>query len=138
MSNALIILAVSTLTLVLITGVFRVEDARGGSTIILTRFRVFMNTVLTVCIKKITNIETYLGKGMVRLVLHYCVHGILRRVLLFVSFIKNRIENLVSKNKQVAKEIRSNKKKTHLDKIAEHRKKTALTESQKKKMRSHE
>jgi hypothetical protein len=138
MSTALIILIASVLTLVFTAGVFRIEDARNGKLLFAVRLRGFFDAVVTKVVGKLSKVETYLGKGFVRLMLHYFAHGILRRVLSFVSSTQKKLEHLLRRNKQVAKEIRTKKEKTHLDKIAEHKEETALTEAQKKKMRSHE
>lgn len=137
MQTALVLLSCSLLTLVIIAGVFRVEDAKGGKLVVLRKVREFFNRTVTRVAVKLSSVETYIGKGSLRLSLHYVLHGILHFVLSFVSRVQHKIEHLLRRNKQVAKEIRTDKEKTHLDKISDHKEEVALTEAQKVKLRSH-
>ena len=138
MQTALIFLACSTLTLIVLVGVFRVEDAREGRRIILSRVRALFDRLVVFGGRKLSEVDTYLGRGFARLMLHYAAHGILHRLLSFIGRMEQKVEHLLRRNKQVATDIRVNKKKTHLDEIAEHQEEVALTETQKMKMRSHE
>jgi len=138
MTTALIYLACSTLALGIIAGVFRVEDARGGHLVILGGVRRFFNKIISAVAERLSKADTYFGRGFPRLMLHYLAHGVLYRLLAFVGRVEKRVAHLLRRNKQVAKDIRTTKEKTHLDKIADHQKKVALTDAQKKKMRSHD
>jgi len=138
MQTALIIFICSTLILTVLVGIFRVEDAREGSRVIMVRPRSFFDKIVKGAAERLSKTDTYLGRGFTRLMLHYAAHGILHRLLTFVGRIEKKVEHLLRSNKQVAKEIRIGKEKTYLDKIADHREEVALTEKQKTKMRSHE
>jgi len=138
MQTALIFLALSVSTLVIIAGVFRVEDAREGKRVALASVRGLFDTFLRKLRTRLAKADTYLGRGFARLMLHYAAHGVLQRLLAFIGRTEQRVEHLLRRNKQVAKEIRTDKQKTHLDALKEHQEETALTEAQKKKMRSHE
>ena len=138
MTTALTYLACSTLALVIIAGVFRVEDARDGQLVVLKKARLWFSKVVTAAFTKLSKLDTYIGKGFARLMLHYAAHNILRSLLLLIEKIENKIKSLLKRNTQVAKDLRLTKEKTHLDHIADHRIETALTDAQKKKMRSHE
>lgn len=138
MKTALILLACSTLALVAIAGVFRFEDARGGNRVTLVRTRSFFDRSVVTTYTKLSQVDTYLGRGFARLMLHYAAHGILQKILSFVSRTEKKVEHLLRQNKQVAKDIQTSKEKNHLTKIAEHQQEVALTEKQKMKMRSHE
>jgi hypothetical protein len=138
MITALIYLTCSTLTLAVIARVFRVEDSRSGSRVVLINARQWFDRIVTEATLRLSKADTYLGRGFARLMLHYAAHGVLHRLLLFVGRMEKKVEHLLRSNKKVAKEIRINKEKTHLDKIADHREEVALTEEQKTKMRSHE
>ena len=138
MQNALIFLVLSVSTLVIITGIFRIEDAREGKRVVLVAVRNLFDSFLQKLRSKCVRVDTYLGRGFARLMLHYVAHGVLYRLLAFIARTEDKVEYLLRRNKQVAKEIRTNKQKTHLDVLKEHQKETALTEAQKKKMRSHE
>ena len=51
---------------------------------------------------------------------------------------EKRVEQLLRRNKQAVKGIKHNKKRNHLDEIADHKQEFALSDAQKEKMRSHE
>lgn len=138
MTTAILYLAGSTLTLGIIAGVFRVEDARAGNRVVLVRARGLLDRVVTEAVSRLSTVDTYLGRGFARLMLHYAAHGLLQHVLLLLSRVEKKVQYLLHSNKKVAKEIRKKKEKTHLDKIADHREEVALSEEQKAKMRSHE
>jgi len=137
MQTALILLICSTLTLGIIAGVFRVEDARDGNRVVMVRARKFFDRMVAVVTERLSKADTYLGRGFARLMLHYAAHGVLHRLLTFLGRIEKKVEHLLRSNKRVAKDIRTKKEKTHLDKIADHREEVKLTEEQKIKMRSH-
>jgi len=138
MFTALIYLLCSVLAFVVIVGVFRLETARGGKRIVLVKLRTSLDAAVISVRSKISKVDTYLGRGFARLMLHYAAHGVLQRLLDFIGRTEQKVEHLLRRNKQVATDIRINKNKTHLDKIAEHKQEVALTEEQKLKMRSHE
>jgi hypothetical protein len=131
-------MACSTLALGFIAGVFRVEDARAGDRMVLVRARTLFDRLVVTASQRLSQADTYLGRGFARLMLHYAAHGVLHRLLTFLGRIERKVEHLLRSNKEVAKDIQKNKKKTHLDKIADHRQEVALSEEQKIKMRSHE
>ncbi len=139
MQTELIILSISTITLILCIGVFRVEDSRGGKRIFLGRIRSGFDTAVAVALQKLTQVDTYLGRGIARLTLHYAAHGILQRLLAWVTATQNKVEYLLKRNKQVVREIRTtDAKKTHLDALKEHKEETALSEQEKRKLKSHD
>lgn len=138
MTTALIYLACSTLTLVIVAGVFRVEDARDGQLVVLKTVRVRFSKIVEVVFAKLSKLDTYIGKGFARIMLHYAAHNILRSILLLIVKLENKIKSLLKRNTQVAKDLQLTKEKTHLDHIADHRIETALTDAQKRKMRSHD
>lgn len=138
LTAALIYLASSALALVIIAGVFRVEDAREGRLVVFKTARVLFDKIITMVFYRLSKLDTYIGKGFARLMLHYAAHNILRSTLLLIQKLENKIKGLLKRNTQVAKDLRLTKEKTHLDHIAEHRIETALSDAQKKKMRSHD
>lgn len=138
MTGAFVYFACSALTLGIIAGVFRVEDAQQGRRIVLRRARAWFDGVVVSAGSKLTKFDTYLGRGITRLLLHYAAHSILHRLLALITRMEKRVEHLLRRNKQVAKDIQGTKSKTHLDEIAEHKEEVALTDAQKRKMRSHD
>jgi len=138
MAFPLTALVCSTLALVIIAGVFRVEDAREGKLLMLSGFRVLFDRFVVYIAKKLSTFDTYIGRGFARIVLHYAAHGLLERLLLVLKKGEKRVEQLLRRNKQAVKGIKHNKKRNHLDEIADHKQEFALSDAQKEKMRSHE
>lgn len=126
----------STIALVIMTGVFRLED-RAGRLLVLSAVRQWFNECVEGVYKRITGWHPYAGRGFVRLMLHYLVHTLLKRVLRLVRRVEQWIERVMRQNRQVAKSIDAgNRPQTHLEAIAEHKVETALTEREKRRLRA--
>lgn len=124
----------STITLVILAGVFRVEDRRERYLflgVIRGRFDQWVAEQYLVHHRW----SGHLGRGFFRLLFHYFIHGILDRLLRFVRWMEARVERLMRHNRQVAKTIGAEKRETHLTAIAAHKAETALTERQKQKLK---
>ncbi len=138
MSLPLYILIGSALTLVILTGVFALEDTNGKMVVLGAPRRRF-NTALTTLIARAMGWHPYVGRGFMRLILHYLAHGLLRRILIGIRRIERWIEQLMRQNRQVAKTIDAEKRQnSHLQAIADHKLETALTEREKRRLRSHD
>lgn len=138
MSLPLYILIGSALTLVILTGVFRVEDT-SGKIIVLGALRRRFNAALTILIAQVKSWHPYVGRGFVRLVLHYLAHGLLRRILAGIRRVERWIEQLMRQNRLIAKSIDAEKRhNSHLQAIADHKAETALSEREKRRLRSHD
>jgi len=136
MSLPLSILIGSTITLVILTGVFRVEDARGRR-LFLGRVRAFIDEVMLRWFGTHHVWVQHLGRGFFRLLFHYFAHGVLNQVLKLVHWLETKLEVLIRQNRQVAKAIGAEKRETHLTAIAEHKAQTALTEREKQKLKAY-
>lgn len=134
---ALSYVAGSIVFLLLLTFLYVAEDIKGervflGSIrVLLDSFLLFLKTLFLKGIHFFTN-------GFVRVLLHYGFHNILNRLLALLRSLEKRVEDLVRKNRKVVKDIHAVKTRNHLDEIAEHQEETALTDTQKEEMRSHE
>ncbi len=137
MHTALIFFTGSVLTLLFIIAVFCVEDAQSGKRVLFPKIREMLDSLVLKYSHKLIAIDTYLGRGFTRLMLHYAAHGVLQRLLKIVEHIEHKVEYLLRRNKQVAKQIKTNTQKTHLDELTAHKEHTALSEEQKKQIRSH-
>ncbi len=138
MSISLLFLIVSISFLALLSIIFRIEDAREGRLLCCVFLRKWLDYIVERLCRLLACIRIYFGKSSIRLILHYFVHKILKIILSGTSILQKKIENILRQNKQIAKKIRNDKEKTYFDEIVEHKKETALTEQQKKKLRSHE
>lgn len=137
MSLPLLLLIGSTITLVFMAGVFRLEDARGGQYVCCARVRMGVNALYERIERTLGGWHPYLGRGFFRLIMHYLAHSVLRRVLRFVRRLEQGIETTMRRNRQVAKAIDAEKRQTHLTALSEHKEETALTERQKQRLRAH-
>ncbi len=136
MSLPVYMLIGSTITLVILAGVFRVEDKRAQK-VLLPRLRNALDAFLLRRMGAHAFASSHVGQGFFRLLFHYFAHGVLNRVLAAIRWIEIRVESLIRQNRQIAKTIGAQKRETHLTAIAEHKAQTALTEREKQKLRAH-
>lgn len=133
---ALIYWVSSVVILVFLTAVYVVEDAR-GERIFLASAREQLDSLCRLVSLKVSYYSASFSHGFMRVLLHYSVHSVLSQILLTLQKLEKKLENLVRHNRKVAKDIHAIKTKGHLDAIARHQKETALSDTQKKEMRSH-
>ena len=137
MTNALIYLACSALTLSIIAGVFRVEDARGGKRVALSTVRHLFDRFVWWLHACVVRVQEYVRHSMARLFFHYVAHRILKRLYAITHTLETKAEELLRQNKRTARRIGAHKQaRSHLDEIADHKQKTSLTGEQIEKMRS--
>lgn len=133
---ALTYVGISVVTLVLLTILYIVEDIH-GERVFFIGLRAKLDTYLVRLIEKLKQWFSLFVTGFMRLLFHYGAHSVLKRILAFIQRLEGAVEELVRKNRKVARDIR-NRTKNHLDAIAEHKEDVALTPEEKEKMRSHE
>lgn len=133
---ALTYVALCLTILSVLTFVYVVEDVR-GKRIFLSGTRSQLDLFFRVIQRKIGAVVSQFTNGFMRVLFHYGAHSVLKRVLALIRKLEGRVEEMVRKNKRVAKSITSGKAKNHLDAIAEHREETALSEVQKEEMKAH-
>lgn len=126
----------SVAILTLLTFVYVIEDIQ-GKRVFLTSLRLKLDGVAVFILTKLSAVISFFTNGFVRLLLHYGAHSVLKRILNFIRKLEKKVEDLVRQNKMVAKRIGSNKKRNHLDEIAEHKEETALSEKEKEERLSH-
>lgn len=140
MESALTYLGCSVLALVLLTTLYIVEDIKGHR-ILLVRARSLLDTVCNSVARKLSVSGVLFGKGFVRLLFHYIAHTVLKRFLLVLRAVEQKVEALVWRNKRLVKNIHTKKtgksERSHLDEIADHKTEVALSSKQKEEMRSH-
>lgn len=132
---ALIYVGISVVILALLSFVYVLEDIQGRR-ILLPRVRERFDAFLVRLLAKGTEVRLFFTHGFLRLLLHYGVHSILKRIQAALRRVEKYIEALVRKNRTVAKEVRATKKKTHLEAIAKHKEEVALSDAEKQKRRS--
>jgi len=136
MIAALIYVGCSVLFLTLLTLVYAIEDKK-GQRIFLVGFRATLDKVFLFIKRKFSAVGTYFSNSLMRLLLHYGAHSILKRILNALRRLEARVEDLVRHNRKVARDIHAAKTRNHLDEIADHKEDVALSEKEKEKMRRH-
>ena len=77
---------------------------------------------------------TYVGKYIITLSWYYSLHAFLKLILQFLASVYHIVEKLLHHNRSKARRIRIERKQSsHLTEIADHKEKTALSDSEKKK-----
>lgn len=130
---AFVYVGCSVLALLVLTIVYTIEDVK-GKRVFLVGAREALDRFLNAFLRKISLWLFGFVHGFMRLLFHYGAHSILKRVLSGIRGLEARVENLVRKNRKIAKDIR-NKTRTHLSDIADHKEEVALSDSEKEKMK---
>jgi hypothetical protein len=134
---ALTYVAGSFITLLVLTCIYVIEDIKGKRVFLLS-FRTKLDAFLALLLVKIEKFMYSFTNGFMRLMLHYGAHSILKRVLAVIRKLEVKVEDLVRRNRSIAKDIRSSlRPKNHLDAIAEHKEEVALTEKEKEALLTH-
>jgi hypothetical protein len=134
---ALTYVAGSFITLLVLTFIYVVEDIR-GKRVFLVSLRTKLDALLALALVKIEKFMYSFTNGFMRLMLHYGAHSILKRVLAVIRRLEAKVEDLVRRNRNIAKDIRSSlRPKNHLDEIAQHKEEVALSEKEKEALLTH-
>ena len=136
MTTALVYLGGSLASAAVFVLLYLVEDAKGHR-IFLSSFRSWLDKMLARLFAATAHFLTFYGKAFIRLLFHYGAQALLKKMLNFLHSIEKKVENLVRKNKMVAREINIHRVKTHLDELSEHKQDSALTQKQRDKMQLH-
>ena len=115
-------------------------ERRRGRRFIAVRLRGWLDEkVNNVGSSIIRNWEHFL-KYILQLHWYYSIHSVLRTCLRFITAFYAYFENLFERNRNRTKQLRAEKRQlnemNHLHQMAEHKEDTALTPSQKKKLRN--
>jgi hypothetical protein len=133
---ALIYVGVSIGVLLLLTFVYVVEDIKGERVFLLS-LRAKLDAFFVYVLRRIELMMFSFSNGVVRLLLHYGAHTILKRVLAFIRGLEVRVEELVRKNRRIAKSIGALRSGGHLSALAEHKEEVALTDKEKADLLTH-
>jgi len=135
MTIALTYVGISFAALLLLTILFVIEDIK-GTRVFLVRFRAFLDSLLLQIAAKMQKWFSFFTTGFMRILFHYGAHTVLNRILAGLKRMELRVEELVRKNRKVARDLR-NRERNHLDDIADHKIEVALTSKEKEKLLSH-
>ena len=119
----------SIAVLLLLSLLYVIEDIK-GTRIVLPRAREAFDRALLFMRQQLKASLLFFTHGFMRLLLHYGAHTVLKRLLSTLRSLEGRVEELVRKNRRVAKDIRASKEKNHLDAIAAHKEEVALSDKE--------
>lgn len=136
MVTALTIFGGSVAVLALLIVIYSIEDSK-GERVFLRTFRGMLDRGILAIIAAFGTATRFFTHSFMRLLLHYGLHTILSRLLNTLRDMEKKVEELVRKNKRVAKAIRAAKSsRSHLHEVAEHKQAVALSEEEKERLRS--
>ena len=110
------------------------QEAHRGSRFFATGIRRALDHAIESLIAWCTRKLTYVGKYIITLSWYYSMHAFLKLILQFLASVYYIVEKLLHHNRSKARRIRIERKQSsHLTEIADHKEKTALSDSEKKK-----
>ena len=134
MTLILWIVVISGATLVLLSILFGVERARGAR-IILPTARSWIDELLAAFFLRLSQLSISFGSGTIRVATLFLIHRGLSVVMRILKFFERCVASLQARNRRLARSVRAEQDKTHLDLIAEHKKTISLTEREKRHLK---
>lgn len=105
-----------------------------GSRFFAANLRASIDNLIESVVSSVNKKVTYVGKYIITLSWYYSLHAFLKVILQFLAAIYSIVERVLHRNRSKARRIRIERKQSsHLTEIADHKEKTALTDSEKKK-----
>ena len=134
MSVSLIYFFVCVALLLFFVVLFKIEETR-ESRLMFGGVRQILDKVVSKVHYWITHVSIHFGTGAVRIVIHFLIHRSLSLALGFLQKLEFYIDRLQKRNRAVAKIVRTEQTKTHLDLIAEHKASNGLTDAKKQQLK---
>ena len=117
--------------------VFYSFEDRKGERIVFPRFRHMLDHLVETLGRSLLRAGDFMGGRFLRLLIHYGLHTILKRLLLFLRSLEAKVEEIIRQNRRRAKDVTQPHVENHLDAIAQHKEEVALTEGEKRKLPAH-
>ena len=126
--------AISGGLLVLFSVLFGIE-AKRGQRVLLRGARSWLDQLVLRVFYFVSQLRVHFGAGSILMFLHYCIHKVLAGGIATLTAAEHSLERWQRQNRSVAKHVRAEQEKTHLDVIAEHKASVTLTETEKRKLK---
>ena len=137
-TTATIIFAVCSLVFLALTLLVH-KERRRGRRFFAVKFRNWLDDRVSSGGRLLINGWEHFNKYIVQLNWYYSIHSVLKTILktlvTFYTYFENIFENNRKRTKQLRSEKRYLKESNHLQQMTDHRKETALTASQQKKLK---
>ena len=131
---SLIVCSVSTGLLILVSWLFALETVR-GQRYFLGGARAQCDNLLIKSAFGLSRLRVHLGAGSARIAIHFFFHQLLAVILKGLQRFESFIASVQRRNRAVARSVRSDQKKTHLDVLVEHKEAHSLSEKQKQALK---
>lgn len=133
MVDPLQLLLGSVSSLIILIGLFTYEDRRGGR--VLEKIRTALDKVVDAVVVRWHTVMLYIGGGAGRVWLHYGLHRMLGFFVAVLRHGEASISRLQKRNRKIVRTVQKTRTESHLSAIAAHREATALSETEKKKLK---
>ena len=134
MSDLEWIVVVSGILLALLC-VLLIVERRRSRRLVLPAARAWLDERLAVLFFRVSHISISFGSGTIRIATLYLIHRFLAILMKGLKLIEQGIVKLQTRNRQIARSVRAEQDKTHLDLIAENKKTVSLTEREKRQLK---
>lgn len=134
MSIALWILGITSFLLVSLLILLGIES-RKGQRVFLSGVRSWLDAKVTRLSYHTSHFKMRFGAGSLRILFHFITHRLLGFLLKILQFFESLLTKLQRRNRAIAKSVREEQEKNHLDLIAEHKESTALTAAEKQDLK---
>ena len=122
-------------TLLFLSALFRIEDARGKR--FLETVRNLLDRGCELIGKGTRRLRIWFGSGMIRLFFHYLAHKLLKCGLAMIRTCERFFEKRLRYNRRKANQLSESIEQSHLAAIAEHKRDTALSDREKQRLKAH-
>lgn len=132
--EALVVSLISAILFVIFSFLFASEEKRGGR-YFLSGARDWLDNKYTKIFNLFERGFRYVARYIITLSWYYSLHTFLKLILKSLAGLYTMIENILIQNRNRAREIRKERRQSHLTAIAEHQVTTSLTDKEKKKIK---
>ncbi len=137
-NSALTVFLVSSFALI-ISMIVVEKERRSGRRFFAASFRDWLDEVVFGVENWIVTSWGHFVRYILQLHWYYSIHSVLRTILQMIVAVYSYFENIFEHNRTRTKKLRAEKRqlseRSHLQKVAEHKRETALTANQQKKLR---
>ncbi len=124
----------------LLYGLFVSLEKRRGRRFLLDRFREVLDNIVVAIATFFAKWYNYLSRYIIQLSWYYSIHKFLRFILTFLVKSYDKLELAFMNNKARARVLKNEKRsfqnEGHLQKVAEHKVSTTLTDKQKERLKA--
>ena len=134
MNITLVILTISGSLLLFFAVLFHIESTR-GKRLLMPGARSWLDVQVRKIHFFLTHLTIHFGSGSIRIAFHFVAHKFLGILLWLLHTLESFFAQIQKRNRAVARIVRKEQEKTHLDLLAEHQESNVLTDEDKQKLK---